>query len=390
MTHGSLKIKSRAEGRIGPGVPFRETGEYLRFELACDETFERPTFRLVIAEAGLGKSTMAEHKRRKQEWPILLPEVLQNMAPDRSFNLVKLTDIFRRYGLLSAPDALERRFIDFDLTRGGLEGFHLCAHDRLNYIQVDRAAAVQWAEELGAAHKIGEADRIRLHLELGAMGASIPYHIVLRRGSHEDTPGILLAELCREFWGDDRAPRGVADRRYAVHNALSRLRVLLIWDEADSLSAPCLHFSRSLHDICGVGIILLGTDVLLGRLNSERLKPVGTRSGPILRLGPPTLRELKGALQDVPDAVLARAWARSDHNMRVFGSIIDEVRRAVSNDRSLRPTPALVDDIAALLPCARPAMKGDREDLPVRTQDDAMPAMTSAHAGRRPKTGRGR
>lgn len=380
---------SRAEEPVDPVLPFIETAQFRRFEKACDRAFEDRSLGLVISESGKGgKSENATQVALRHQWPISLPEALVNLDPNRPFDLSRVTQIFGRAGLFNpAPDDvshwLEKKFIATDMARRGLADYYFCAHDRLDSIQADRATVAGWAEEPPITKKVKTAERVGLFLELGVMDARVPYHVILRRGSVMDRPHILLGDLSRELCGP-RRPYGVADRRYMVTDACSRLRLLLIVDEANLLDPSCFDFYRELHDLCKLPIVFVGTSSLLQRLSrSSRLDSIGTRVSFTLELKSPTLSELKAALPNVPEPVLVRAWARSGHNLRLFRFILTEMRRAVATRPGLRPTPTLVDDIAALLPCARPATEVDPEELPGSAQDDAAPAITSTvQAGR--------
>ncbi len=141
---------------------------------------------------------------------------------------------------------------------------------------------------------------------------------------------------------------------------VSRLRGmarLLIIDEANQLSVPALHIARNLADQAGIGLVLMGTDLLWGKLHD--VDP--TRNGEFAQVFTRAVRYrlvkasrsdsdmlVKDFLEDASEAVLKAFYIYGNKNLRTIVKLVG-LSHDLAKANGGKITPAIIEEASKML-----------------------------------------
>ena len=295
----------------------------MRFERACaDMARGRSKVRLIIlvADNGNGKSWEINQVCRTLQWPLpadyyvgrvhdvkLRDEAgLEMLADD-------VLDFFEGLGLL--PEALVKdaeRYFDHVL-RGELK--YLTGMDALNFLD--------W---ILLRTDAPEPDPLSLMPLFGFRETPAHRYPIRLTGEVGDRPASIVTKLLRVL--EPRSAAGLRSfRSIRVFDILKGFPAMLLVDEADTLSVPCLEEIRQICDSSRTPLVLAGTQMLVTRIETSRsLRALATRAGARLTLAPVTIADLQGACPDMRNEILLDVWKASKRNFRVAILIVNMLR----------------------------------------------------------------
>lgn len=165
------------------------------------------------------------------------------------------------------------------------------------------------------------------------------------------SPRILLADICDKLNIPNNHVRNVMFTQ--IVNKLQGTKRLLLIDEGENLTLPCLEVIRRIQDFAGIGMILAGTSKLLDRLRGPRkeLQQLYSRIGIKTEVNKLQAGDVRAILKvNFPEAVnfTDTFLTVSKQNGRLLEHLVALVKKTIEGTGE-ELTDDLIDDAAGML-----------------------------------------
>lgn len=317
---------------------------------------------LVIGPTGCGKTTLVESIVQNSGYALSVPEMISIRSRDEGYDFDAVMSLLRRLRLVADPP-LGR---EIERVQDELFG-DVPAYANFHRYRINIGRVQDWAERTVRAQRWPEADQARVLVQLGLeeyarAAPAIPIPIRARSTS---SSSYLRSAFLASIHPGPMPPR-TFDAERVIDEIARQLPILLLVDEADLLDEPALTLCREWNDLFGVGLVLLGTPVLLEMITGHRkLKPLADRMNcGVVKMGRPTLADLSECFPQFRPDIVSRIWQRAGPSFRVAHSIALGIQDSLER-RPARVTRKLVDIIADSLPTAvHPKLVSRTPELP--------------------------
>lgn len=308
----------------------------------------------------------------------------------RQIAFLKLRDIlelFAQGGLMRDPPSEEDRYLvrrrcQADMEEHGArpEMPYWSVRDPVDEHPVRRETVATWVTDLAKVKGVKIGGELRRFAAIaGAPNPRIPLIYV---GDVDSSPAYVRQELLLLVTGE--LPRGVYwKQQRCLLEHLEAYRIFLIIDEADLPPPRTLQYLRGLHDKAGIPICFVGTRRLLHRVSRDPdLRAVRDRVGHTFTLKSPTFEEVREALPEYSDDVVAAMWERTG-KLGPLRHLVALIRQAQANRPSLRVDRRLVNQVVKRLLSAKGLPHFTSRDTELDVGDLAVPeAAATAAPGR--------